>query len=236
MISPRQRLLRIRWRLVWRPAATKRQLVAAAVAMVLGFGSVAAWRASHSDEALSAARPDQLLALLDSLNSRQERLQAEQRELALIKQRLQSGSNAAAIAEAKSRLATLEVLSGTRAAVGPGLTMVISDPDQIIPASLLLDAVQELRDAGAEAIQIGRIRVVAQTWFADRPAGGVLVSGAPLLPPYTVSAIGDPATMRTALGIPGGVRDSIAGAGGSVRINTGRKVVISAVVSQEAVR
>lgn len=232
MISPRQRLLRIRWRLVWRPAATKRQLIAAVVAMVLGFGSVAAWRAAHSDEALSSARPDQLLALLDSLNSRQERLQAEQRELALTKQRLQSGSNAEAIAQARTRLAALEVLSGTRAAVGPGLTMVISDPDEIIPASLLLDTIQELRDAGAEAIQIGRVRVVASTWFADRPAGGITVSGATLTPPFTVAAIGDPSTMRTALGIPGGVKDSITAAGGSVRISIGRKIVVSAVVSR----
>lgn len=232
MISPRQRLLRIRLGLVWRPAATPRQLIAAAVALILGFGSVAAWRAAHSDEALSNARPDQLLALLDSLNSRQQRLQAEQRELALTKQRLEAGSNAAAVAEAKSRLVTLEVLAGTRPAVGPGVTMVIQDPDRIIPASLLLDAIQELRDAGAEAIQVGRVRVVASTWFADRASGGVVVGGVAMLPPYTVTAIGDPTTMRTALGIPGGVKDSITAAGGAVRVSIGRKVVVSAVAGQ----
>lgn len=231
MTTAKQRLLRIRLGQAWRPAATKRQLVAAAVALSLGFGAVAAWRASHSDTSLAVARPEQLLSVLDSLNSRQQRLEAEQRQLAVTRQKLESGSNAAAVAEARRRLGVLNTLAGTTPVTGPGLTMVIADPDQLVPSSMLLDAVQELRDAGAEAIAIGSVRVVARTWFADVPAGGVNVSGRVLKPPYTFTAVGDGATMRTALGIPGGVIESVKGAGGSVRVSVGKKVAISAVVT-----
>lgn len=229
MISARRRLLRIRLLLLWRPALTRRQILAAGAAVLLGFGSVASWRAAHSDTALAAARPDQLLTLLDSLNSRSQRLQAEQRQLAVTRQRLESGSNAAAITEARRRLQVLSVLAGTVQATGPGVTIVISDPDRIIPSSVLLDTVQELRDAGAEAIQIGKVRVVANTWFADIASGGVRVSGTPMQPPYTIAAVGDGATMKTALGIPGGIIDSVTAAGGSVRVAAGRSVTVSAV-------
>jgi uncharacterized protein YlxW (UPF0749 family) len=64
--------------------------------------------------------------------------------------------------------------------------------------------VQELRDAGAEAIQIGSARVVASTAFND-VSGGVAVDNMALQAPYEVRAIGDGQTMATALEIPGGV-------------------------------
>jgi uncharacterized protein YlxW (UPF0749 family) len=231
MISPRKRLIRIRLGLIWRPTLSPRQIVATAVALILGFGGVAAWRASHTDQALATARPDQLLALLDSLSSRQQRLVSEQQELAVTKEKLLSGSNAAALTEAKQRLTVLQILSGTKPARGPGISLVMQDPDLLVPSSLILDTVQELRDAGAEAIQIADIRVVANTWFADVPSGGIRVSGRVLKPPYTITAIGDSATMKTALGIPGGIQDAVKAAGGSVRASVGRNISVSAVVS-----
>ena len=51
--------------------------------------------------------------------------------------------------------------------------MTITDPEGEIERGALLDTVQELRDAGAEVIQVGPVRVVAQTCFTDgddRPA------------------------------------------------------------------
>ena len=230
MTTARRRLLRIRLNLLWRPQATSRQWIATAAAVLLGFGSVAAWRVSHSDTALTAARPEQLLAQLDSLNARQQRLQAEQRDLDRAQQRLENGSQTAALAEAKTRLGVLQVLAGTTPVQGPGVSLFIRDPERLIPASTFVDAIQELRDAGAEAIQVGPVRVVANSWFDDNPAGGINVSGVSVKPPYSIIAVGDAATMRTALGIPNGVIDSMKAAGASVRLNSTGKVAISAVV------
>ena len=60
----------------------------------------------------------------------------------------------------------LGILAGTVAAEGPGIVVTIDGVDD---AALLLDTVQELRDAGAEAIQLGDVRVVASTYFTQAP-------------------------------------------------------------------
>ena len=69
----------------------------------------------------------------------------------------------------------------------------------------MLDAVQELRDAGAEAIQIGDVRVVADTWFADTDDGhrGRGHRGAPALRHHGHRRRATP--WPAAMEIPGGV-------------------------------
>ena len=70
----------------------------------------------------------------------------------------------------------LGVLAGTVAAQGPGINLTIDDPRRSVEADKLLDTIQELRAAGAEAIQINDVRVVADTYFADS-GGGVRIDG-----------------------------------------------------------
>jgi uncharacterized protein YlxW (UPF0749 family) len=85
-----------------------------------------------------------------------------------------------------------------------------------VTATTLLGAVEELRNAGAEAMQIGDVRVVASTSFADDPNhGGVQVDRELVRPPYRLLVIGDPATLAPALEIPGGVLDAVKQVGAS---------------------
>ncbi len=65
-----------------------------------------------------------------------------------------------------------------------------------------------MRDAGAEAIQVGPVRVVVDTWFADGP-DGVIADGQSIRTPVRISAIGDPETLTSAMNIPGGLADSV---------------------------
>jgi uncharacterized protein YlxW (UPF0749 family) len=88
-----------------------------------------------------------------------------------------------------------------------------------VSATILLDTLQELRDAGAEAVQIGSVRIVASTAFVDDTAStGVRVDGHLVTSPYTFLVIGDPQTLAAALDIPGGVLELLKqrGATGSV--------------------
>ena len=67
----------------------------------------------------------------------------------------------------------LRILTGTVAATGPGVTLTIDDPDGSVTAATLLDGVEELRDAGAEAIEINdSVRVVASTCVHRRGRRG----------------------------------------------------------------
>lgn len=170
--------------------------------------TVVVLRPEGSEEEWRAARTEDLVQILDDLGARQARLQAESDRLAAVEQDLRSGSTAEALAEARRRLEALRIMTGTTPATGPGITIEIDDPSGVIDAAVLVDAVQELRDAGAEAIQVGDSRVVVDTWFADTDAG-VVVDGEVLPSPIRVQAIGDPDTMTAAVSIPGGLAESV---------------------------
>jgi uncharacterized protein YlxW (UPF0749 family) len=191
-------------------------LIGGALFAILGWMLVAGAIAQGSDEALANARPDELVQILDSLDAENDRLEQERRRLAGEVSSLTSGSNAAALEQARNRQQSLEVLAGTTKVRGPGVRIVIRDRDGAVDAAEILDAVQELRDAGAESIEVAERRVVVSTWFGNPPEPGtpaVLVSGDLRPSPYTILAIGDPETLATAMEIPGGVADSVRTAG-----------------------
>ncbi len=92
---------------------------------------------------------------------------------------------------------------------------------------------QELRGAGAEAMQIAgadgrRCGSSRRRYFVDVEGGGIVVDGARLTGPYTITVIGDPETMRTALNIPGGVVASVSSDGGNVTMEQRATVEVTA--------
>jgi len=93
----------------------------------------------------------------------------------------------------------------------------------------LLDGLEELRNAGAEAIEINdTVRVVAQTAIEESPSGDLKVDGQSLSPPYVIDAIGDPHTLATALQFQGGFSDDVHEVGGTVSIDEMDHVEVSA--------
>jgi uncharacterized protein YlxW (UPF0749 family) len=222
---------RARLRAALRPRATRSQLVIGLLFALLGLGLALQVRATARPDALTTARESDLVGILDNLTARNDRLAAERRDLEATRDALRSGTgqSTTALADARSRAATLGILAGTVAATGPGIEITVTDPAGKVDAATLLDAVQELRDAGAEAMQIGSVRVVAQTWLLDAAGGGITVDGTTLTSPYRVLAIGDPSTMAAALGIPGGVTESLRNVGADVQVDQRDPVQVSAV-------
>lgn len=184
------------------------QVFAAGLLFLLGFALVTQARQT-SEAGLSTLRETELVRLLDGVSERREQLQEEAGELQEQRRSLLTSSDASAEAEqaARERLDVYSILAGTAAAQGPGVTLVIRDEgERTVDAAFMLDTLQELRDAGAEAVQIGDVRVVASTSFVDAPdRSGISVDGTVVSSPYTVRAIGDPDVLEPALRIPGGV-------------------------------
>lgn len=218
---------RARLRTALAPRATVQQLVIGLLFVGLGFAAVAATQSTRGAGLLATAREDEVVRVLDDLTERQTRLQAEQRGLEAARDRLLSGSEEQRLAASRARADALAILAGTVPAVGTGITVTLQDGSGAITSAVLLDAVQELRDAGAEAIQIANVRVVASTWFQETPKG-VSVSGTVLASPYRILVIGDSATLATALEIPGGVADTVRTAGGRIDVAASAEVVVSA--------
>jgi uncharacterized protein YlxW (UPF0749 family) len=194
------------------PRLNRGQILAAVLCGLLAFAAVVQIRARDAGSQLAGARESDLVVILDGVTEQAQRLEDERRDLQSAKERLEFGADReqAALEQATERATTLGILAGTLAAQGPGVRLTIQDPANKVDADTLLNALQELRDAGAEAIQLNTVRLVASTDFLDVASGGILVDGTRTQPPYTFLVIGDPETIATALDIPGGVLDVLA--------------------------
>jgi uncharacterized protein YlxW (UPF0749 family) len=219
-----------------KPAPWRRLSSAGALIWVLlalfGFTLVVQLRSNDGDQGLASARQEDLVRILSDLEARDSRLQSEINALETSQRQLTSGvaGRQAALAEAEKRADELGLLAGTLPGRGPGLNITLDK----VKASAVLNAVQELRGAGGEVMQLGgadgtAVRIVASSYFVDVEGGGILADGVRLAAPYTLLVIGQPQTMQTALQIPGGVVASVNSAGGSVTLEQRTTVDVTAV-------
>ncbi|MCX4432321.1 MULTISPECIES: DUF881 domain-containing protein [Streptomyces] len=225
-LTGRQRLVKG----VWPPRVTRAQLIVALLLFGLGFG-LAVQVASNSDSgsALRGARQEDLVRILDELDNRTQRLEDEKQGLEDQRTELENSSNQAA--EARKQTAEKEkqlgILAGTVAAQGPGITLTINDTKGTVKADMLLDAIQELRAAGAEAIEVNGVRVVASTYLADS-GKGVSVDGNKITQPYRFKVIGKPQDLEPALNIPGGVVQTLEKEQATVTVERATKIIVDA--------
>ncbi|ABK53000.1 protein of unknown function DUF881 [Acidothermus cellulolyticus 11B] len=208
------------------------QLAIAVLCGLLGFAIVTQVDTAASAKLKAARQPD-LVDVLDNLNTRADQLRAQIAAQESTLNDLTSGTDQtrAALTEAQRQLEALEVYAGTVPVAGPGIDLAIDDPTHAVTADVLVDTIQELRDAGAEAIEIKGsplpstrtpangagpsaaqpdVRLIASSYVLNASDGqGIVVDGVAMAPPYDVVAIGDPQTLDRALGIPGGVLDTL---------------------------
>lgn len=219
-------------------ALTSRPDRAQAILGVLLFGlgfAVVTQAQQTAETGLTGLRQADLVRLLDDVSARRARLEAESADLEARLQRLTSDTGSAEEARraAEERRDAYAVLAGTVPTVGPGVTVTVRDSEGQLTAGLMLDAVQELRDAGAEAIQIGDVRVVASTAFLN-VREGLQVDGRVVESPFRITAIGDPSTLETALRFPGGVVEQVEQrAGADITIVPSESVLVDAVTTPE---
>ncbi len=213
------------------PRPSRSNVLAALLAGALGFAIIAQVRQT-SIEGLENLREDELVRIFADVDQDGEQLASEvtslRASLDLLKSRTTNEQEAQRAAQ--ERLDSLGILAGTVKADGPGITLTIRDPQGQVRAPTILDTVQELRDAGAEAMQIGDVRIVANTWFTDTP-GGLSVSGTVLTPPYVIKAIGDANTLAGAMEIPGGVTATVRRAGGDAGVQIEDSVTVDALLT-----
>ncbi|WP_153506294.1 DUF881 domain-containing protein [Cumulibacter manganitolerans] len=216
--------------------STRSKLAIAAVCLLIGLGlALQARLTSTTDRDLRGARQEDLVRILDDLDSQHDRLGKEVGDLAATKDDLASGGDKAqaALEEAQKQLQKLQILNGTVPASGPGIVLAITDAPPNPPADMMITVIQELRAAGAEAIQVGGTRVGVDSAVTAK-GGAIALDGAPLGFPLTVLAIGDPETLATAMGIPGGAVATIGYAGAKATVTQTGQVDITALRQPKA--
>jgi uncharacterized protein YlxW (UPF0749 family) len=225
--TPNQRVVRA----VLRPG--RGQVSAAVLLVVLGVAGVTQVRLAGSDDEYAGMRQADLVQALNGLQATSRRNEQAITELESTRDALRSNNNktATALQQAGDELGTLGVLAGTLAATGPGVRITVTVPQSQISLNYLLDGIEELRNAGAEAMEINdSVRVVAQTAF-ETADEGVQVDGHVLKAPFVIDAIGDPDGLTTALNFPGGFVDDLALDDAHVSIKRSQHIVVSTVRS-----
>ncbi|WP_454131518.1 DUF881 domain-containing protein, partial [Kitasatospora aureofaciens] len=218
---------------LWPPRLSRGQLVVALLLFSLGLALAIQVRSTNDHHnQLRGARQEDLVRILDELDSRQQRLQQEKAELEQSLGKLENSSNQAKEAQEQTRkkMTELGVLAGTVKATGPGIVLTVDDPQGLVKADMLLDTLQELRAAGAEAIQINDVRVVVNTYFTDLSGGGVQIDGKKVSQPYRFTVVGNPQDLTPALNIPGGVVRTLESHQARATITQQQKVVVDALV------
>ncbi|MGY1857269.1 DUF881 domain-containing protein [Modestobacter sp. SYSU DS0290] len=211
----------------------RRGLVAAALisvlTLLLGFAFAVQVRSADTAAALAGQREEDLVRILDDLTAREERLRQQLEDQRTAQEQLGNAdsASAAALAEARERSRTLALLNGTVAAQGPGLEMTVSDPGGRLASSELINAVHELRAAGAETMQVDDVRIGADSEVTGDP-GELSIDGTPVTSPYTVRVIGPPQSMQTAMNIPNGVVDRMTRRLATVEIRQSDRIVVDA--------
>ena len=226
-LSGRQRLVNG----LWPPRLSRAQLIVALLLFGLGFGlAVQVASNSDGDGALRGARQEDLVRILDELDDRTQRLEEEKQGLEDQRTELETSSDQAEEARKQTieKEKQLGILAGTVAAQGPGITLTIDDTKGTVEADMLLDAIQELRAAGSEAIQVNGVRVVASTYLTDASGGAVSVDGNKISAPYRFKVIGKPQDLEPALNIPGGVVQTLEKEQATVTVERSDKIIVDA--------
>jgi len=214
---------------------SRRQVVVALLLAVLGFAAVTQLRSNELNDTYAGYSEQALIDVLNGLAGTSQRAEAELARLEETRQRLQSDTSAeqAAIEQARIEADTLQVLAGVVPVTGPGIRITVTEETGAVDIDSLLDTVQEMRTAFAEAMQFnGQVRVVASTSFEDG-VGGIYVDGTLLEPPYVIDVIGDPAALRGGLTFPEGPIAQLEDDGASVKVEELQALDIESVVEVE---
>lgn len=182
---------------------SRNQLTIALVAFVLGILVVVQLRAQAGGAAFAGLSSQELTVLVANLNARNDTLRREvatlERDLANLRQNAARGD--ASVDELRADLRRVRLYAGLDPATGSGVIITIRGS---IDGSGVDELVNELRNAGAEALAIDVTRLVPGV-VVGGGAGAVEVDGRRLSDPFTIRAIGAPDKLTGTLTRSGGI-------------------------------
>ena len=179
------------------------QLSLAAVAAILGVLIVAQLKGQTGGSELQSKTAQELTGIVANQNTDNDKLRAEVSSLQTQLSELQAdrANGATSVDQLQAELGRIRAWSGLDAIAGPGVTIIVNGE---IDSASVDDLVNELRNAGAEAIAIDDVRVIARTSVSGVP-GSLDVDGFLLRDPFTIRAIGKPEVLVGSLTRVGGI-------------------------------
>lgn len=179
------------------------QLLLTIVCFILGLLLVAQFRTQRmtSRSLLSASSADQL-AMISSLVENNTRLREEMEALEEQLSEYQQATGRAMLGALVQELNKIRIINGLVEVSGSGVEVTIDGPIGVLD---IQDLINELRNAGAEALTINGERLTLYSVIASTEDGVMIVNGMKPSRPYILQAIGQPETLETALLRRGGL-------------------------------
>ena len=179
------------------------RLTVAGVAALLGLLAIGQLRGQAGVPGLSALSATELTQLIANLTTGNDQLRVQvgelQRQEAHLVETKQRGETT--VGELSSDLERMLAWSGATAVTGQGIVITIDGP---IGGDGVEDLLNELRNAGAEAIAVEGVRVVAGVVVAGTP-GELSVENEAIGDAFEIRAIGSPQILTGTLTRNGGV-------------------------------
>jgi uncharacterized protein YlxW (UPF0749 family) len=179
------------------------QLSLFAVAMLIGVLLVGQLRSQARPTEITSLPAQDLSELIDTLSARNRELRSGLADLreTLREYRVAGSQGQSALDVSREDLRRITAFAGLAAVQGQGLVL---DVDGDLDAIALNDLVNELRNAGAEAIAVDQVRITNRSVAVQGPTA-LMIDGVEIGQHFTLSAIGSPEGLLSALERPGGL-------------------------------
>lgn len=190
---------------------TNGQLLITLTAFLVGLLIVTQIRGqANVSHQLSSQTEEDLGNIIRELNFESDSLQRDVSEstVQLLKYNQAAENTSAVVATSQENLEKLRIMVGNIPVRGPGVIITIKDNNSMLTSYDILDLIQELKAAGAEAIAVNGVRVTNRTSFT-KGRGAIFISHNKIYPPYKVKAIGESMTLASAVTLLGGIRDTL---------------------------
>jgi len=204
------------------------------VALILGVMLAVQFRVVNwAPAGISTDRAKEIVDELKQIEQERESLHKEINDLNYKLEQVNQGKSEAIVA-LKSELEKARLSAGLITVTGPGLEVVLDNPDDgggngvfIIYAEDLLKVVNELWGSGAEAISINGHRIIATTEIR-LAAPFININTKRVVPPFQVLAIGDPDALANALELPGGLGEYLRELGIEITVEKHQELTVPA--------
>lgn len=169
---------------------------------------------------------EQISAWKSKWEEANEKLEETNAKINEYNQKIESNEEASELLE--EELKKSQLILGTTDVIGDGVVVTLTDTeDNTITAEDLVNLVNELRFAGAEAISINGVRIISMTDFANIDSYIIVKPSQRLISPYVVKAIGNQTYLVSNLCLKNsGFVDKYNDSGKSVKLDKQRNIKI----------
>jgi uncharacterized protein YlxW (UPF0749 family) len=210
---------------------SRAQVIVGVLLAALGFAAITQVRTNTTDNTYAGYREQDLVDVLSGLAGTTERAQNEINRLEATRRQLEANQEKQTVAldAARKQEQELSILAGAVPVTGPGIRLTVTEGPRPVDVDSVLDTIEELRAAGAEAMQVnGKVRLVAQSSVQQTPKG-LEIDGTEVTSPFTIDAIGDPHTLQGALNLIDGPISQFKSEGAQVSLQQLKSLDINAV-------